>query len=104
MRMLIDFEMPLEPFNTLVKKGTAGEIMEQILADLKPEAAYFTARGGKRGGTLVLDVADASKIPAVAEPLFLHFNANVTLLPCMTPEELGKANLKQLGQKYGRSS
>lgn len=100
MRMLIDFQMPLEPFNSLVKNGTAGEIIQKILGDLKPEAAYFTARDGKRGGTFVLNVADASMIPAIAEPLFLHFNASVSLFPCMTPGELAEAGLEQLGKKY----
>lgn len=100
MRMLVDIQMPIEPFNTLVRNGTAGQVMQKILSDLKPEAAYFTAREGKRGGTLVLDVAEPSRIPAIAEPFFLHFNASVSLHPCMTPEELEKAGLEELGQKY----
>jgi hypothetical protein len=100
MRMLVDVQLPVEPFNARVKDGTAGKILQSILAELKPEAAYFTARDGKRGGTIVLDVADASKIPSIAEPFFLHFNASVTLYPCMTPEDLGKAGLDELGKKY----
>ena len=100
MRMLIDVLMPLEPFNSLVKNGTAGQIIEKILGDLKPEAAYFAARDGKRSGLIVLDVADASKIPSVAEPFFLHFNASVMFYPCMTPADLGKAGLEELGKKY----
>lgn len=100
MRMLIDLKMPLEPFNTLVKNGTAGQILQKILGDLKPEAAYFTARDGKRGGTLVLDVPDASKMPAISEPFFLHFNASVEFHPCMTPADLAKAGLEDLGKKY----
>ena len=100
MRMLVDIQMPLEPFNTLVKEGTAGQIIQKILGDLKPEAAYFTARDGKRGGTIVLDVADASKLPAVGEPFFLYFNASVSFHPCMTPEDLAKAGLEELGKKY----
>jgi hypothetical protein len=100
MRMLVDISMPLEPFNTLVKKGTAGQVIQKILGDIKPEAAYFTARDGKRGGTLVVDVADATKIPAIAEPFFLHFDASVAFHPCMTPEDLGKAGLDELGKKY----
>jgi len=100
MRMLIDLQMPLEPFNTLVKNGTAGQIIQKILTELKPEAAYFVARDGKRGGTIVVDVADASKIPAIAEPFFLHFNASVSFHPCMTPEDLAKAGLEELGKKY----
>lgn len=100
MRMLVDIQFPLEPFNTLVKSGTADQIIQKILADLKPEAAYFAARDGKRGGTLVLDIAEASGLPAVSEPFFLHFNANVSFHPCMTPEDLGKAGLAALGKKY----
>lgn len=100
MRMLIDVKFPLEPFNTLLKNGTAGEIIQKVLGDLKPQAAYFCAREGKRGATLVIDVPDPTKIPAVAEPFFLHFNASVELLPCMTPEDLGKAGLADLGRKY----
>ncbi len=30
MRMLIDFNFPLEPFNTLVRNGTAGQKIQQI--------------------------------------------------------------------------
>jgi hypothetical protein len=98
--MLIDLQMPLEPFNTLVRNGTVGQVIQKILSDIKPEAAYFTERDGKRGGTLVVDIADPTKIPAIAEPFFLHFNASVSLHPCMTPEDLAKAGLDELGKKY----
>ena len=100
MRMLIDLEMPLEPFNTLVKNGTAGQALQQILGELKPEAAYFTERDGRRGGTIVLDVADPSDIPAVAEPFFLQFNASASFHPCMTPNDLARSGLDQLGKRY----
>jgi len=100
MRMLVDIQLPIEPFNARVKDGTAAKIMQEILGDLKPEAAYFTARDGKRGGTIVIDMADASDIPAIAEPFFLHFNASVSFHPCMTPDDLAKAGLEKLGKKY----
>jgi hypothetical protein len=101
MRMLVDFQLPNEPFNGLVKNGTAAKIMQKILEDLKPEAAYFTARDGMRGGMMVIDLADSSNIPAIAEPFFLHFNARVSFYPCMTPQDLAKAGLNELGKKYG---
>jgi hypothetical protein len=72
--MLIDFNFPLEPFNTWVKNGTAGQEIQQILEEIKPEAIYFSERGGKRGGIMIVDVADPSKVPSIAEPLFLTFN------------------------------
>lgn len=101
MRMIVEFQFPLEPFNSLVRKGTAGEVIQKILGDIKPEAVYFAAREGKRGGIMVVDLPDASKLPAIAEPFFLHFQATVAFHPCMTPEDLGKAGLDQLGKKWG---
>lgn len=104
MRMLIDFNLPLEPFNTLVRNGTAGQKIQQILEDIKPEAVYFSERGGKRGGKrggiMIVDVADPSKVPAIAEPFFLTFNASVEFHIVMGPEELGRAGLDEIGKKY----
>jgi hypothetical protein len=99
--MLIDFNLPLEPFNTLVRNGTAGQKIQQILEDIKPEAVYFSERGGKRGGIMIVDVADPSKVPAIAEPFFLTFNASVEFHIVMDPEELGRAGIDELGKKHG---
>ena len=101
MRMLVDFNFPLEPFNTMVKNGTVGHKIEQIMNAIKPEAAYFSERGGKRGGIIIVDVADPSKIPAISEPFFLTFNATVEFHVVMSPEDLGRAGLEELGKKYG---
>ena len=49
---------------------------------------------------MVVDISDASKIPSVAEPLFLAFDANVRFHPCMTPEDLQNAGLDELGKSY----
>jgi hypothetical protein len=91
MRMLMQVSMPVESGNAAVKAGTLGSTMERILADLKPEAAYFTADDeGQRSGVIIFDLADASQIPAIAEPWFLAFNAKLTLRPVMTPQDLAK--------------
>jgi hypothetical protein len=101
MRMLVDVNLPLDPFNAMVKDGTAGPTLERILGDIKPEAAYFSEHSGKRGATLIVDVADPSRVPAIAEPFFLTFNASVEFHIVMSPEELAKAGLNDLGKKYG---
>lgn len=101
MRMMVDLSMPLEPFNTMVKNGTAGQTLERILSELKPEAAYFSERQGRRGGILIVDVADPSKVPSIAEPFFLTFNASVEFHVVMSPEDLARAGLDDLGKKYG---
>jgi len=100
MRMLMHIQLPPEPFNTAVRNGTAGKKMQQILEATKPEAAYFTEQNGRRGATLVVDVEDASAIQRLAEPWFLTFQAEVEFRIAMTPEDLGRANLEELGRKW----
>ena len=99
--MLIHVKFPLEPFNTYVKDGSAGARIQKIMGEAKPEAAYFAEFAGQRGGIIVVNLDDPSKIPALAEPWFLTFNANVEFHPAMTPEDLGKADLGAIGKKWG---
>ncbi|MCE9684853.1 MULTISPECIES: panthothenate synthetase [Shewanella] len=101
MKTIINFEFPLEPFNTLVREGTADEVMKSILDDIKPEAVYFYAPNGCRGGTLVVDLKEAAQIPAIAEPLFLKFNAKCEFHTAMTPEDMAMAGLEGLGKRWG---
>ena len=100
MRMLMHVRFPHEAFNAAVKDGTVETKMKKILDELKPEAAYFTEFHGRRSAILIFDLADASKIPAAAEPWFLLFNADCELHATMTPEDLAKAGLGKLGKKW----
>jgi hypothetical protein len=100
MRILLNISMPHDKFNAAVKDGTAGEKLQRILDELKPEAAYFTEYGGKRGAMLVVNLEDPSKIPAIAEPWFLLFNADVHFHLVMTPEELAKGHLEDVAKKW----
>ena len=56
-----------------------------------------------RTGYLFFEMADASQIPAVAEPWFLAFNAAIEFHPVMVPEDLAKAApaIKKAAKKYG---
>jgi hypothetical protein len=99
-RMLLNVRIPHEPFNTLVREGTAGEVIGRILEELKPEAAYFTEQNGTRGAVLVVNLDDPSGIPALAEPFFLKLNADVELRVAMVAEDLMKAGLENLGSKW----
>ena len=100
MRMLVHVKLPHEPFNGLVRNGTAGKLIERILGETKPEAVYFTEYDGRRGAIMIVEIADPSRIPAVAEPWFLLFNADVSAHIVMSPEDLGRAGLDALGKKW----
>ena len=91
MRVLLKVNIPVESGNAAAKAGTLGATIQSILADLKPEAAYFTDSDGQRAAYIFLDMQDASRIPAIAEPWFLAFNASVELKPVMIPTDLAKA-------------
>lgn len=100
MKMLLSVEFPLEPFNSLVRSGKAGEIIGRILESIKPETSYFTEQDGKRGGIFVIDVKTPSDVPFFAEPFFLNFQATCKFRILMSPEELQKAGLGELGKKW----
>ena len=101
MRMLIHVKIPHQEFNAAVKDGTAGQKVKRILEETKAEAVYFTEYNGQRGAVMIVNVADPSKVPSLAEPWFLTFNANVEFHIVMTPEDLARAGLDELGKKWG---
>lgn len=102
MRFLVKVTLPVEAANEVIKAGKLGAVMQSILADLKPEAAYFAEENGKRTCFVFCDLQDPSQIPAVAEPFFLAFNASVEFHPAMTPADLTKAGpaMEQAVKKY----
>jgi hypothetical protein len=105
MRMLLRVSIPVEAGNAAAKDGTLGTTIERILADLKPEAVYFSLDDdGQRSGSIVFDLKDASQIPAVGEPWFLAFNAKISLRPVITPQDLAKAgpSIAKAAKQYGK--
>jgi len=100
MRLLLKAKFPNEPFNTLVKKGTAGPTLMKILDSIHPEAVYFTEMDGKRGCIAIVAVADPSRVPVLAEPFFLAFSADVEFHIVMTPDDLKKSGIDEIGKKW----
>ena len=48
MRFLVKVNIPVEPGNAAAKAGKLGATIQSILAEQKPEAAYFTDDNGQR--------------------------------------------------------
>jgi hypothetical protein len=89
--MLLKVSIPVEAGNEAVRNGTLGSTIQKILANIKPEAAYFSEDNGERTGYIFFDMTKSSELPAIAEPFFLAFHATLTVRPAMTPQDLAEA-------------
>ncbi len=101
MRFITKIQFPNEPFNTLVREGTAGKKIGRCVEETKPESIYFTEMNGCRTALAIYNIDESSEIPKISEPWFLSFNAKVEYSVAMTPEDLGKAGLEELGKTWG---
>ena len=99
MKFIVEVSFPHEPFSTLVRDGTVGQKIGEILEAIKPEVVYFTDNGVGRGAIMIVDLENASQAPHITEPLMLTFNASVHYRVAMAPEELAAAGL----EKYATS-
>ena len=103
MRCMFKFSFPTtDESNGWIRDGSIGQKMESILGATRPEAAYFGSVDGNRGGYLVINMDEASKIPAMLEPLFQELGATVECSPVMVPEELRTAHqvLQETAQRH----
>jgi hypothetical protein len=76
-------------------------MLGRILETIKPEAVYFTELYGQRGTILIVNVDDPAQVPAIAEPFFLQFSADVEFHIVMSPDDLQRAGLEALGKTWG---
>ena len=103
MRFLVKVSFPVEAGNAAAKKD-GFKVIQTILEQQKPEAAYFIAEGGRRTGVLILNMNDASELARIAEPWFLAFNARITFRPAMNFEDLAAAGagIERAVKEWGR--
>jgi hypothetical protein len=80
-----------ESGNALLKDPDFGKKMHELLTEIKAEATYFTTICGNRGFYAIVNMDNASQMPALAEPFFIWLKAEVDFLPVMTLADLGKA-------------
>jgi len=100
MKFLLEVTIPHESFNAAVKDGSVGDKINRIMTSIRPETAYFTTMNGKRGAILIVDIENSFDLPLISEPWFLLFNADVQAKMFMTPDELGRSGLEELGRKW----
>lgn len=102
MRFVVTATWDMEAGNALAKKGALASTVQSILEDIKPEAVYFVANEGQRSAIMIVNLDDASQMPAVAEPWFLAVKARLNFQLAMQPEDLAKAapSIEKAAKKY----
>ena len=90
MRWMVNFSIPGDEGNELVKSGRIGQVFHSLMEDFKPEAAYFFPENGQRSGFMIVNVTDSSDLARVAESFWHGLHADISVTPVMNGEDLGK--------------
>ncbi|MEJ3749794.1 hypothetical protein WEI85_41870 [Actinomycetes bacterium KLBMP 9797] len=88
MRVLMKAEFDTEAGNRAIKDGRLPQVLNAMLEQLKPEAAYFATIGGHRGAYIVFDLNDPADLPMIAEPLFMEMGAKIEMMPVMNADDV----------------
>jgi hypothetical protein len=91
MRMMMRVTFPVDTGNAAIANGTFGSTIQKYMAELKPEAAYFVAENGTRTAYFFVNMTESSQLPAMCEPAFLTFDAEVEITPAMNLDDLKAA-------------
>ncbi|MFG2894834.1 hypothetical protein [Streptomyces sp. NPDC048248] len=95
MRMVLKARIPTDAGNEAIKGGKLQKVLESALAELKPEAAYFTLDDGDRAAFFYFDMQEAWQMPVLLESFFMELNAKISLQPVMNVEDL-RSGLRDL--------
>ena len=102
MRFLVKATIPSAAGNAMVRDANMQSKMESVMADVRPEATYFTVEEGQRTIYFVVNLEGVEDMPRVAEPLWLAWSADLTFMPAFVPEDMEKAMgvVAEMAQKY----
>ncbi len=104
MKFLVKVTLPVEKGNAAIRDGSIGEKVQRIVGETKPEAVYFTVENGQRTQYVIVDIDDVKKMPSIAEPWWLLFNADVSISPVFTLQDMEAIgpSLEDIAKKWGQ--
>ena len=88
MRLMLKFTIPVERGNAAAADGTIAKAIEQLVADVKAEAAYFMLLDGKRAGLVFFEETDQARLPQINEKFFASLDAEIEIMPALTLGDL----------------
>jgi len=91
MRCIIECWIPAEDGNKSILDGTLPVKIKNYLDAVKPEAVYFTVKDGQRTMFAIVNIPSEDKMVAITEPLWLNWNASVSVTPAMSLADLQKS-------------
>jgi hypothetical protein len=97
MRMMLKAQLDTAAATKSIQSGRMPPLMQSMMEQLKPEAAYFGPEGGHRTAFIIFQMDDPSQLPAITEPLFSEFGAHVQIFPVMDRDDLERG-LSALGE------
>ncbi len=103
MRFRVRATIPVDAGNDMIRSGAGmQELLDKLMADIRPEAVYFCAEAGQRTVYMVVTIAETSELPRIAEPLWLALSCDVEFIPAMSQEDFGAAmgHVAAAGAKY----
>lgn len=94
LRVLLKATIPTTEGNQMVKDPNFLKNIENYINMFNCEASYFIEMDGNRTFIFVLDLPNTDMIPAIAEPLFQGYEADVEIHPAMNFDDLKNAIAK----------
>lgn len=98
MRMMVKIQIPTEEGSEALKDGSMDKLINESLAAMNPECAYFFLEDGLRTMLAVFNMQSASDMVPLLEPSMMGLNAEVQLFPVMTRDDL-KSGFDKLQQQ-----
>jgi hypothetical protein len=99
MRIHAEITVPACQGNAGIEDGTMPVTIQKIMNTLKPEAAYFGIKHGQRTFFFIFDLPSEDKMVTFFEPFWMGMEADVSITPVMTKNELEKGLGAYIGMK-----